>query len=318
MSNTKTVFMFSGQGSHYFQMGREVFDRSRVFRTSMRLLDEMVRPLCGASVIESIYSPANSIGMPFNRTLLTHPAIFMVEYSLARALIDGGIVPDRVLGISLGSFAAATLAGVLDVEHALTAVVRQARSLTDCCDPGGMIGILADPQLFGRELPPSDCELAGITGKNQFVVSAPHEGCAEIERRLTRRGVAWQRLAVSFAFHSRWIDAARGSFARFMQTVPIRSGELPLVCGAAAGTVSSVGHAFFWDSIRRPMRLPETVACLEREGGCRYVDVGPAGSLATALKYLLAPGSPSTIHPVMTPYGADGRNWRALTGRGLT
>ncbi|MBZ5525861.1 MAG: acyltransferase domain-containing protein, partial [Acidobacteriia bacterium] len=111
---SKTVFMFSGQGSQYFQMGRGLYDNNKTFREWMIRLDGIARDLCGRSVIEALYSDAQRRADPFERTLLTHPAIFMVEYSLAQSLICSGVLPDMVLGVSLGSFAAAAVAGFID------------------------------------------------------------------------------------------------------------------------------------------------------------------------------------------------------------
>lgn len=128
MSASRTVFMFSGQGSNYFQMGRELFDRNQAFRDSMLQLDAVVRRAAGMSVIEILYGPGQKTEV-FDRTVLTHPAIFMVEYALAQTLMRAGVVPDVVLGTSLGSFAAAALAGFADVEEMLEIVIRQAQAL---------------------------------------------------------------------------------------------------------------------------------------------------------------------------------------------
>ncbi|HET9483946.1 MAG TPA: acyltransferase domain-containing protein, partial [Xanthomonadales bacterium] len=131
----KTVFLFSGQGSQHFQMARALFEHEPVFRRWMLRLDGVVRDLADESVVEALYDDANDRSAAFDRLALTHPAIFMVEYALARALIDAGVEPDMTLGTSLGSFAAAAVAGFVDPEHALAAVVQQAAALETCCGP---------------------------------------------------------------------------------------------------------------------------------------------------------------------------------------
>ena len=105
---------------------RTAFEKNVCFRDWMLRLDETARRAAGESVIETLYSDRRGKGEPFDRTLLSHPAIFMVEYSLAQSLIQAGLGPDMVLGASVGSFAAAAVAGFLDVDDALSAVIRQA------------------------------------------------------------------------------------------------------------------------------------------------------------------------------------------------
>jgi len=103
--------MFSGQGSQYFKMGHALFVHDPIFRDWMVRLDGIVRELSGSSVVDALYSTDRGKGEIFARTLVTHPAIFMVEYSLAQSLIHANVEPDITLGASLGSFAAAVVAG---------------------------------------------------------------------------------------------------------------------------------------------------------------------------------------------------------------
>jgi bacillaene synthase trans-acting acyltransferase len=305
--------MFSGQGSHYFQMARPLFDQNEVFRRHMLRLDEMARQLSGASVLEAMYAPAARKADVFDRTVLTHPAIFMVEYSLAHALIDAGVTPDMVLATSLGSFAAACVAGMLDVEEALTAVIQQARTIEATCPRGGMIAVLSDPALFAGELLRANSELAGINFATHFVVSAPQANLAVIEAGLAKRNITFQRLPVSFAFHSRWIDRAEEDFIALTRSLPRRKAQLPLACCARMALLSAVPEAYFWEIARQPIRFRDMIAQLEHSGDrYRYIDVGPAGTLATFLRYGLDPSSRSTAHPILTPFGQDQKNFAAV------
>lgn len=309
-----TVFMFSGQGSHYYQMGRQLFDQHARFREWLLRLDQLASRLTGESVLAAVYS-GGKVDV-FDRTLLTHPAIFMIEYSLAQCLIEGGVAPDLLVGASLGSFAAAAIAGHLAVEQAMTAVVQQAAAFEACCEPGGMIAAFADPALYEEEVALRGCsELAGVNFATHFSLSAPEAALPLIEAVLRKRNVTYQRLAVSFAFHSRWIDDARPPFQSFMQSVrgPLSGSRyLPLVCCEQAALLSTLPQDFFWRVVRQPIRLPETIARLERSGPHRYIDVGPAGTMATFVKYGLPAGSRSTTHSILTPYGEDLKNFNLL------
>jgi bacillaene synthase trans-acting acyltransferase len=309
---SETVFMFSGQGSQYFHMGRALYDDNDTFRDWMVRLDGVARRSSGMSVIETLYSDARDKGDPFDRTLLTHPAIFMVEYSLAQSLIQAGVRPDIVLGVSLGSFAAAAVAGFIGVEDALTAVIRQAIALEERCEPGGMTAVLAHPALFEDDSLSGRCELAAVNFSSHFVVSARRAELEAIEAALKKGDINYQRLPVSVPFHSQWMDNARAPFESFIRSIRREQGRLPLACCDQAAILSDLSDDYFWNVVRRPIRFRETTARLERQGARRYIDVGPAGTLATFLKYGLPVGSESTAHAILTPYGFDQKNLAAL------
>ena len=307
-----TVFMFSGQGSQYFHMGRALYDGDDIFREWMIELDDIARVASGRSVIETLYSDAHDRGDPFDRTLLTHPAIFMLEYSLAQTLMRAGVWPDIVLGVSLGSFAAAAVAGFIGVEDALTAVARQAIALEESSEPGGMIAVLADPALFAEDFLNGRSELAAVNFSSHFVVSARRAELEAIEAALRKRSIGYQRLPVSVPFHSQWIDDAKSTFESFMQSIRRKQGWLPMACCDQAAILSELSDDYFWNVVRRPIRFRETIARLERQGASRYIDVGPAGTLATFLKYGLPATTKSAAHAILTPYGLDRKNLAAL------
>jgi bacillaene synthase trans-acting acyltransferase len=307
----KTVFMFSGQGSQYFQMGRELFRTNDTFHSWMVRLDAIAEELTGHSVIGTLYADTSRKSDSFDRTLLTHPAIFMVEYALAQTLIDAGVLPDVVLGASMGSFAAATVAGFIEVADALASVVHQAIALEEC-ERGGMLAVLADPALFAEDFLSHRSELAAVNFSSHFVISARWNDLEEIETALRKDNVGYQRLPVSSAFHSQWIDKAKAPFASFMRSVQYRQGSLSLGCCDKTILLNGLPPDYFWNVVRRPIRFRETIAHMEQLNSHRYIDVGPAGTLATFLKYVMPANTKSTAHSILTPYGLDQKNLAAL------
>src|SRR6266705_3576228 len=304
--SAKTVFMFSGQGSQYYQMGKQLFEENRVFREWMNRLDDLGQKISGKRVVDAIYS--SSKADIFDRTLLTHPAIFMLEYSLAQCLMHEGVEPDMTLGSSLGTFAAATVAGYMEVEDAMAAVLEQAMAFEASCERGGMIAILADPSLYDESFLNERSEMAGVNFNSHFAVSAAHTDLDTVESALKRRGVTHQRLAVSFAFHSRWIENAREQFSSFMRTIRLRQSGLPLVCCEQGVALTGLPDGFFWRVVRHPVRFQDARKYLEQQRAHRYVDVGPSGTLATFVKYGLREPSASTAYAILTPYGQDQKN----------
>ncbi len=121
--NTRTVFLFSGQGSQYFQMGKELFTHNQIFRHWMLQLDSLVKTHYDISILHQLYEQDKNPREPFSRTLYTHPAIFMIEFALTKTLIEQQVFPDVLVGCSLGEFVAAAVSGMLKVEEALDLVI---------------------------------------------------------------------------------------------------------------------------------------------------------------------------------------------------
>jgi acyl transferase domain-containing protein len=306
------VFLFAGQGSQYFHMGRELFERQPDFRAHMEDLDAVARAATGVSVVAALYDSQRARSDPFAQTPLTHPAIFMVECALAQLLQDMGLRPDCVLGASLGSFAAAVAAGCIERTEAQRAVLTQARILQEVCAPGGMLAVLGDPALYLDDPAAyAGCELAGINFPRHFVIAGAPAALAVAESDLRARQVAVQRLAVSHAFHSRGIDAAQPDCCTALGVLSLRPPRIPLL-SCMDGSLAPAAPDYFWHSIRRPIRFAQAIARIEADGGARYVDVSPSGTAATFVKYNLPPGSASEIFAVMTPFGDELRNLERL------
>ncbi len=309
----KTVFMFPGQGVQYFQMGRQLFDAHPVFRDWMLRLDHTAQAVLGRSIIGAIYAGGRS--ETFNGTLLTHPAIFMVEVAMAQCLISEGIEPDMTLGASLGTYPALVTAGAIDVFDAMEAVAKQAQIFEKTCPKGIMLAVFASLAVATSAWLAARSELVASDLSTHFVIALPEYHLADVEAALGRRGILSQQLPVEFAYHSRWIDEARPSFDALTRRITRSELDLPLACSAHATVLSALPDDFHWRVVRQPIQLRRTLETVESQGPCRFIDVGPSGSLATLAKHVLPPTSASTVHAVLTPYGRDLSNLDALKGR---
>ncbi|MGA2887001.1 MAG: acyltransferase domain-containing protein [Terracidiphilus sp.] len=311
----RNIFMFSGQGAQYFQMGRTLFEHNRVFHDCMIDLDAVARRLSGESIVNALYRSERSKAEVFDRINLTHPAIFMVEYAMTSALKDAGVVPDCLLGVSLGTFTAAAVAGCLDPESALETVMEHASAVETFCCRGGMITVLGPIELMQEKFLRNNCDVAAVNSAEHFVVSAPEAQCQEIERNLTERRTTYVRLPVSYAFHSRWIEPARALFEASASRKKYQPASLPVMCCQQMAMLSELPPSYFWKVTREPIRFRESMEVIAAGGPNQYIDVGPAGNLAVLLKYLLPAEAKSAIHAVMTPYGRDMENFAAVTAR---
>lgn len=260
------AFLFGGQGSQYHGMGRPLFDHEPVFRDSMRELDDVVRKLAGVSVVEQVYGADRGVADPFGRLLFTHPAIVMVEYSLARLLRSRGVEPDYVAGSSLGEFAAAAVAGVLPIEDVLTTVVRQAQLCERSGPPGRMLAVLRDVASFDRDPVFAGTELASVNYPEHFVVSGTVARIAELRAELTGRDVPTEVLPVPHAFHSSHIDAFAAGYRDLFHGLRPAAPRIPMVSGIDGGRPERLDADYFWNVVRRPIDFPAAVRTLAAAG----------------------------------------------------
>ncbi|GAA0688373.1 hypothetical protein GCM10009429_11940 [Dyella marensis] len=312
-SLVKTVLSFVGQGTHHVGMGRELFEGDACFRASMQHADGVVRERCGESVLALLY-PAQSSHEPLTRLLHSHAAIFMVEHALATSLRERGLQFDLVLGSSLGTFAAAAAAGWIDADAALLAVIEQALAVEAHAEPGRMIAVLGDPQLYLDAALLALCEIGARNFARHTVLSLPEANGEAVEYLLRQRGMSFQRLPVAFPFHSRWVDAAKAPYEAFLRTLAPKTGHLPVACCTAGAVLPAMTPTDFWSVVRDPIRLPETLAAIGAPEGHRYIDASPAGTMATLLKHALPVGG-AQIRPILSSSGGDLARLDALLPR---
>ena len=313
MKNKPIVFMFSGQGSHYFQMGKELFQHHPGFKKWMMDLNEIVYDNLGESILDKLYEQKKSKHDLFDKTVYTHPAIFMVEYALAQVLLESEIRPDYVFGTSMGEFAAAAVAGVMNFEEALLALIKQAQLLEKHCQAGGMLAILHKPTLF-KDIPLlfNNSELASYNFDSHFVISGQHDALKEIASFLKKQHIAYQSLPVSQAFHSALIEPAASYYIDFLRKKKLKSPEIPFISCTQVDIIPSLSQNYFWDVVRKPMAFQQTVQMLEKKQPFLYLDLGPSGTLANFVKYNLTKSSKSEIVPIMTIFGNSLKNLEKL------
>lgn len=288
MNQPINVFLFSGQGTQYPSMGRQLSGSGKVFKSRLQTMDDLAGDHLGFSVLDHLATAAREPLKPFDRTLVTHTAIFMLELAAADELREAGVEPGITLGTSLGTFAAATVAGMISPGDALAAVIRQARIIEQTCVRGAMVAILGDTTVLER--PPFRAMALDVAAYNfvgSFVVSAPEFQVNELLSALKTNAIPAQRLPVSHAFHSRWIDPASG-YRDYLQGLPRPQGRIPLACCANVALTDRLTNTQLWDVVRKPVRFQQMIDALDAHEGrtYRFIDLGPGASLATCMNYI--------------------------------
>lgn len=297
------VFMFPGQGSQFYQMGRELYNREQIFRKWMNDLDTVATGILGSSVVDLLYSGKYAKDDNFDMLRFSHPSIFMFEYSLAMTLIEKGIEPDFVLGASLGEMVAYTLSSGTDPKLILELLIRHAISVEECCEEGGMLAVLGDYNLYYQEeILYKNSYLAAINYDTHFIVSGNKRELDLVGHFLKKRCISYFKLPIHYGFHSPSIDPSKKFFFNSIVKDLKVSFKYALVSCVKGGLLEETYHDYLWDVAREKINFKEAVKVLEERGPHLYIDLSPSGTLSNFLKYSFEEGTKSEIVTISTPF----------------
>lgn len=307
------VFMFSGQGSQYYHMGKELFHYSPAFKAWMIRLDKSVRNVIGISVLDELYNDKRDKTEVFDHTATTTAAIFMVEYALAQVLIEQGLEPDYLLGASLGELVSFVIAGVIGFEELLASLLQQFEAVRVHCEKGSMIAVIHDFAIF-PQIPflHENSEVAARNFQSHFVLAGRRDRLKRIELYLRQNEIPYQALPITLGFHSSLVDPIESGYKAFFQQKNYVLPDISIISCVTGDPIRSVDAKHLWEVVRRTIEFQKAVQNLEKEHSCRYIDLGPSGTLAAFVKRNLKPGSRSEVFPILTPFGYEVENFKKV------
>ncbi|MEV4894231.1 type I polyketide synthase [Nonomuraea sp. NPDC055795] len=318
------AFMFPGQASQHAGMGARLYRAERVFRAAMDECAELFAGELGWDVRGVAFARDAE---RLTQTLYTQPAVFSVDYALARQLMAWGVRPAAMIGHSLGEIVAACLAGVLTLPGAVRLVATRARLMQEL-PPGRMLAVALDEARLRDLLAETAGEvaIAAVNAPRACVVSGPAGAVEELRESLDKRGVSVRELATSHAFHSPMMEPALAGVVEAVSAETLGEPRVPFVSNVS-GTWITAGQATdpaYWAAqIREPVRFADGVAALLERGCTLLAEVGPGRVLsrlargsaqggAPVVATLPAPAGASTVAMLPAPAGEGADEERAL------
>lgn len=288
----KLVFIFSGQGSQWLGMGRQLLTEEPVFRKAMQDCDAAVRSEAGWSLIEELL--AEPAGSHLDRSAVLQPMLFAVAVALARLYKSWGVEADAVIGHSMGEVAAAHVCGALSLADAARIICRRSALLQKLSGLGAAAQLMAPLTEVQQLLAGQEAQLAvaASNGPRSTVVAGELAAMEALLEELTRKGVLFQRVRVDVGSHSPQIDPLRDELLSALVGLRSLKPQTPMYSTVTGGPVHEgmLDAAYWYRNMREPVLLWPTIERLKELGYELFVEVSPHPVLAPAVQNGLLEG----------------------------
>lgn len=280
------AFLFPGGGTQYVNMGRELYETEPIFRRHVDNCAAILKKKHHYHLLKFLYPRSaedkKTAAAQINRVFNTLPAVFVIEYALAKLWMSWGVHPSAMIGHSLGEYVVACLAGVFSLEDALALVILRGR-LLEQLPRGGMLSLpLSEPEV--RSLIDGKLSLAAVNSPSQCVVSGAASAIEELVSRLTEREIEFRYLPIEVAGHSKMVEPILEPFANFLKRLQPQRPQIAFISNLSGEwiTEAEATDPMYWVAhMRQTVRFGQGINRLLQDSRLVLLEVGPGQTLSS-------------------------------------
>ena len=298
-TNQDIVFMFSGQGSQYVNMGLELYRTESEFQEQVDRCSEILNPHLSLDLRDILYPAEEDVeeaAQKLKQTFITQPALFAIEYAVAKLWMSWGVQPAALVGHSIGEYVAGCLAGVFSLEDALSLVATRGRLIQEL-PRGSMLAVfLSEKQI--RPFLGENVSLAAVNGPSICSVSGDKEAIKDLEEQLSKQNVDCRHLHTSHAFHSKMVEPILDIFTEQVKQVRRNPPQIPFVSNVTGTWITpdkAMNPGYWATHMRQTVRFSDCIQELLKESNRVLLEVGPGQSLSTLARQHLNRSKEQTV-----------------------